>query len=145
MAIRPVAISWFELSASHSRTPTLLYPYPAAFMAWSKMSDAEVKLARKWYVEDDESTATIAERLGRNQSTLTRLLVQRKARKVQGRPPALTTVAVDRLEKRLSGMIMKATVAVEFTLIAFSIQPTNDCLDTARRCGRGGGYWTLGE
>ena len=58
---------------------------------------------------------------------------------------SLVSVAVDRLEKRLSGMIMKATVAVEFTLIAFSIQPTNDCLDTARRCGRGGGYWTLGE
>ena len=69
-------------------------------MTWSKMCDKEVSLAKKWYVEDGESTAKIAQRLGRNQGTITRLVVQRKKRLTQGRPPALTAAAVDRLEKK---------------------------------------------
>ena len=86
----------------------------ACSMAWSKMNETELHLAKKWYVEDGESTATIAERLGRNQSTITRLLVKRKVRKAQGRPPVLTAAVVDRLENRLSDMIVKADGKCEF-------------------------------
>ena len=46
-------------------------------MAWSKLTDTEIKLARKWYVEDNEAAATIAERLGRDRSTITRLVIRR--------------------------------------------------------------------
>ena len=85
-------------------------------MTWSKMCEKEVSLAKKWYVEDGESSATIAQRLGRNQSTITRLVVQRKKRRTQGRPPALTVAAVDRLEKRLDDMIIKADGQYEVTV-----------------------------
>ena len=94
------------------------------------MNPTEVHLAKKWYVEDGESTATIAERLGRDQSTITRLLVQRKVRKAQGRPPVLTTVVVDRLEKRLNDMIIKADGKCEVTVAM--LKKSSRCKATTR-------------
>ena len=79
------------------------------------MTDTEIKLAKKWYIEDNEGTATIAKRLGRDRSTITRLVIKRLARRAQGRPQALTSAVLDRLEKRLSEMIMKVTSAAERT------------------------------
>ena len=83
-------------------------PLRCAPMVWTKMADSEVKLARRWFVEDGESTGEIARRLGRDRSTVTRLLVKRLPRKVQGRKRVLTPAAVDKLEKKLATMIEKA-------------------------------------
>ena len=85
-------------------------------MAWSKVSPTEVHLAKKWHVEDDESTATIAEHLGRDQPTITRLLLKRKVSKAQGRPPVLTAAVVDRMENRLSDMTLEADGKCEVTV-----------------------------
>ena len=63
------------------------------------MSAAEIALAKKWYVEDSESPREIARRLGRSKSTLTRLLIQRKVRKRQGRKMTLDSAAVGKLQK----------------------------------------------
>ena len=60
--------------------------------------------------------ATIAQRLGRNQSAITRLAVQRKKRQTQGRPPAVTVAALDRLAKSLVEMIVKADGQGEVTV-----------------------------
>ena len=73
-------------------------------MAWSKVNPTEVYLAKKWHVQGDESIPTVAEHLGRDQPTITRLLLKRKVSKTQGRPPALTAAVVDRVENMLSDM-----------------------------------------
>ena len=99
-------------------------------MAWSKMNGTELHLAKKWCVEDGESTATIAERLGRDQSTITRLLVKRKARKSQGRPPVLTAAVVDNLEKRLNDMVVKADGKCEVTVAM--LKKSSRCKATTR-------------
>ena len=48
------------------------------------MAAAEMTLAKKWFVEDGESPMDIARRLGCITCTLTRLLIQRMARKRHG-------------------------------------------------------------
>ena len=85
-------------------------------MTLPKMCDEEVSFAKKWYVEVGESATHIAQRLGRNQSTTTRPVAQRKKRLIQGRPPALTAAAMDRLEKKLEEMIVKADGQCEVTV-----------------------------
>ena len=128
---------WLTLSV-HAQPPApliplvpLLAPRSVCSMAWSKMNETELHLAKKWYMEDGESTATIAERLGRDQSTITRLLVKRKARKSQGRPPVLTAAVVDNLEKRLNDMVVKADGKYEVTVAmlkkVISLQGHNAC------------------
>ena len=82
-----------------------------------KLTDTEVMLAKKWYI-DGETTAEIAERLGRSQSTITRLLVKRVARKKQGRKAALNTTAVDKLEAKLVAMVKRADGRYEVTVAA---------------------------
>ena len=84
---------------------------------WKKMNDTEIKLAKQWYV-DGETTAEIAERLGRNQSSITRLLVKRVPRKKQGRKGILDSVAVDKLEAKLRSMVEKADSKYEVTVAA---------------------------
>ena len=89
------------------------------------MTSTEITLAKKRYVEDGESPKEIARRLGRSKSTLTRLLVQRRARKSQGRKMTLSNAAVDKLQKKLEGMIVKADSKYEVTV---------DMLKRSARC-----------
>ena len=77
-------------------------------MVWSKLSQTEIDLAKRWHIEDGESVGVIAKRLGRDFSTMSRLLVQRKTRKAQGRPQTLTTGKVDQLEKKVGGELPSA-------------------------------------
>ena len=74
------------------------------------------RLAKKWFVQNDETPADIADRLGRDKSTITRLLVKRVARKKQGRKPILDSAAVDKLQKKLEQMIQKADSKYEVTV-----------------------------
>ena len=76
-------------------------------MTWKKMNETEIKLAKQWYV-DGVATAEIAHRLERDQSTITRLLIQRRPRKPQGRKKALTTQMMDKAVAKLDKMIEKA-------------------------------------
>ena len=79
---------------------------PAA--GWKKLSDDEIRLARKWYAEDDIAPSIIASRLGRNKSFMTRLLVKQSPRKTQGAPAKLSSAKVDFLVKRLHELVSKA-------------------------------------
>ena len=81
------------------------------------MTDAEVALAKQWHVTG-ETTAEIADRLGRNQSSITRLLVKRVPRKKQGRKALLHTAAVDKLEAKFESMVQKAEGKYEVTVSA---------------------------
>ena len=80
------------------------------------MSPTEMTLAKKWYVEEGLGSVKIAQRLGRDPSTISRLLVQRKPRKPQGRKPLLSALAVDKLQAKLESMILKADSQYEVTV-----------------------------
>ena len=71
------------------------------------MSGEELRLARLWYDADVQPSA-IAERLGRDKSVITRLLIQQVPRKKQGRPPALTSPQAERLQKLVATLVRKA-------------------------------------
>lgn len=80
------------------------------------MSADERKWAKNWYSEGKQPSE-IADLLGRDTSSITRLLCLQKPVKKQGRPSALTKAQVDFLERKLDQMIVKAdgqhTVTVE--------------------------------
>ena len=82
---------------------------------WKKLSGEEVRLAKTWYADESLAPNTIAERLGRDKSTLTRLLVKQAPRQRQGRPLALPTPQVHFLEERLQDLIVKAGGRYEVT------------------------------
>lgn len=80
------------------------------------MSQEEMRLARRWYVEEELAPSDIARRLGRNKSTLTRLLVKRVARKTLGRKRALSAGVVDRLTRTLARLQQQADGRYEVTV-----------------------------
>jgi len=45
-------------------------------MKWSKLSETEISLAKKWYLEENLSAAKIAQRLDRSASTISRLVLK---------------------------------------------------------------------
>ena len=59
---------------------------PAA--GFTKLTEEEIKLAWRWYEEDQETLAEIASRLGRDKSTLTR-------REHAGRPQSTSSSQSD--------------------------------------------------
>ena len=85
-------------------------------MTWSKLSEAEIALAKRWYVEENLSASKIAQRLGRSASTVSRLVVKKVKRKPQGRKPLLTKEMVDKLEVKLESLIQKADSRYEVTV-----------------------------
>ena len=77
-------------------------------MVWTKLSETEMALAKKWHLEENLSAAQVAKRLGRSPSTISRLVIKRRPRMVQGRKPLLTKGMVDKLEAKVEAMIQKA-------------------------------------
>ena len=75
---------------------------------WKKLSNEEVRLARRWYDGEKLKPSEIAERLGRSKCSITRLLVQQKPRLKQGAPDKLSLAKVDFLEKRMDEMVVEA-------------------------------------
>ncbi|CAE8650842.1 unnamed protein product, partial [Polarella glacialis] len=86
---------------------------PAA--GWKKMSEEEIRLARAWYNDDKEVPSEIAERLGRDKSVITRLLVKKVVRQKQGPPTLLTDAQVDFMVKRLDELVRKANCKYHVT------------------------------
>ena len=78
---------------------------PAA--GWTKLSDEERRLAQNRY-DAGETPAKIAERLSRNKSVITRLLCKQVPGSHKGRPPLLAKAQVDRLQRCLRDLIVKA-------------------------------------
>ena len=74
---------------------------------WTKLSTEEIRLASEWY-EDGESCKEIADKLGRDKSVITRLLVKQVGRKAQGRPLLLTPAKVAFLKRKLTELVQKA-------------------------------------
>ena len=94
-------------------------------MKWAKMTPTEISLAKKWYVEENLSAVKIAKRLGRDPSTVSRLVVKRVPRRKQGRSPLLSPSTIDKLEAKLEAMIQKADVTYDVTV---------DMLKRSTRC-----------
>ena len=88
---------------------------PAA--GWTKLTEEEIRLARKWYSDEQLSPSTIAQRLGRDRSVMTRLLVKKVTRKRQGRPRVLTEAQVDFLERRLDELVREANCKYTVTVL----------------------------
>ena len=85
-------------------------------MTWGKLSDTEIALAKRWYVEDNLSAKQIAQRLKRSPSTVSRLVVKKVKRKSRGRKPLLTKDMVDKLVVKLESLIQKADSQYEVTV-----------------------------
>ncbi|CAE7522337.1 F52C9.6 [Symbiodinium sp. CCMP2592] len=98
---------------------------------WTKMSEEQRELARDWYSRG-KKPSEIAELLGRDTSTMTRLLCMQKQPKKQGRPKALTTAQVDLLERRLDELIVKVdgatTITVETLKKATKSKASTQCI-----------------
>ena len=73
-------------------------------------------MAREMAFDRKLSPTRIAEDLGRNISSITRLLAQKVAPKASGRPPALTDADVTKLCAALDRMVDEADVGYEVTL-----------------------------
>ena len=82
---------------------------------WKKMTSDEIRLAQGWY-SSGTPPSTIAHRLGRNKSALTRLLVKQVPRRDQGRPRALSRAQVDLLKRKLDELVRKADCKYTVTI-----------------------------
>ena len=80
-------------------------------MVWKKLSETDVTLSKRWYLEAGQSAVQIAKRLGRSPSTISRLVIKRRPLKVQGRKPLLIKGKVDKVVAKAEAMIHKAEVA----------------------------------
>ena len=94
------------------------------------MAPAEMMLAKKWYAEEGLGSVKIAQRLGRDPSTISRLLVKKKPRKPQGRKPLLSAHTVDKLEAKLEMMVRKADSQYEVTVAM--LKRSSRCKASAR-------------
>ena len=86
---------------------------PAA--GWTKMSEKEIALAKTWY-DGGEACSEIAEKLGRDKSAITRLLIKQVDRKKQGRPELLTPANVSFLKRKLNELVKKANCQYTVTV-----------------------------
>jgi hypothetical protein len=118
-----VSLQFDSLQEQQALSPPLtfiLFPVSTAtampVAGFKKLTDEEMRLAKKWYKEDKCQPSEIADRLSRDKSTITRLLVKQVVRKKQGRPAALTTTEVDFLVKRLDAMVEKAKARYHVTV-----------------------------
>ena len=105
---------------------------PAA--GWTKLSLAEIRLATTWY-ENGDSCSEIADKLGRDKSAVTRLLVKQVPRQKQGRPPQLPQAKVQFVRRKLGQLVRKAacqyTVTVSMLKKACKLQVSEKCISRA--------------
>ena len=80
-------------------------------MVWKKLSETDVTLSKRWYLEAGQSAVQIAKRLGRSPSIISRLVIKRRPLKVQGRKPLLIKGKVDKVVAKAEAMIHMAEVA----------------------------------
>jgi hypothetical protein len=80
-----------------------------------RMTSEEKRLVRSMVFDKQMKPSTVATAIGRDKSSITRLLAQTKATRM-GRPPVLTTAQEDRLEKVVEEMVGKADANYEVTL-----------------------------
>ena len=85
-------------------------------MKWCKLSETEITLAKRWYVEENLSAKKIAQRLKRSPSTVSRLVVKKVKRNARGRKPLLTKNMVDKLVAKLESLIREADSQYEVTV-----------------------------
>ena len=92
-----------------------------------------------WYNEDEKTPKEIAELLHRDKSSITRLVVQERELKKQGRPPAFTEAQIDRMVDKLEAMILEANqewrVTAEMLVKALRIQASRKHLTSSLRMG----------
>ena len=67
-----------------------------------------MRLAGMWYTLDQTTPSEIATLLRRDKSTLTRYLVMRRAKKLDGRLPAFSEAKIDRIVHTLERMVAQA-------------------------------------
>ena len=120
---------------------------------WSKLSDQEIQQAKQWY-DDGDPCSEIADKLGRDKSVITRLLVKQVPRLQQGRPTALTKGNIAFMKRKLAQLVKAAdcryTVTVAMLKKACNFKVSQRCITTAlhnegiyfRSCGRSQ-FWQL--
>ncbi|CAE7260568.1 F52C9.6 [Symbiodinium pilosum] len=79
------------------------------------MSSQEIRLAKKRYEDEGLKPSQIADRLGRNDSNITRLSVKQLPRKEHGRRHLLSEPQVDLLVRRLHEPVTKANAEYHVT------------------------------
>ena len=82
---------------------------------WSKFIEQELTIAKNMFAQDIPPSQ-IADILGKSRSAVTRRLCKRTALKKQGRPITVTEQKVDKVEKRLDEMIVKANGETPVTI-----------------------------
>ena len=80
-----------------------------------RMTADEKRLARSMVFDKEMAPSAVATAIGRDKSSITRLLAQKKATSM-GRPAVLTTAQKDRMEKVVEEMVEKADANYEVTL-----------------------------
>ena len=83
---------------------------------YRKLVQDEIRLAKMWHEEDDMPPSDIAQLLRRDKSTMTRLLVQRRERKKDGRPKLLDSAKIDEVVACLDHLIVTADGQYEVTV-----------------------------
>ena len=101
---------------------------------WSKLSDQEIQQAKQWY-DDGDPCSEIADKLGRDKSVITRLLVKQVPRLQQGRPTALTKGNIAFMKRKLAQLVKAAdcryTVTVAMLKKACNFKVSQRCITTA--------------
>ena len=82
---------------------------------WSKFTEQELTIAKNMFAKD-MVPSEIAKVLGKSKSAVTRRLCKRTALKKQGRPITVTEQKVDKVERRLDEMIVKANGEAPVTI-----------------------------
>ena len=80
------------------------------------MSTEEKRLVKSMHLDKEMTPSAIASATGRHICSVCRLLAQRHEPAPVGRPAALTTQQIDRLERILNDMIDKADAQEEVTV-----------------------------
>ena len=101
---------------------------------WTKLSSHEMQQAKQWY-DNGDSCTEIAEKLGRDRSVITRLLVKQVPRLQQGRPAALTKGNIAFMKRKLAQLVKTAdcryTVTVAMLKKACNFKVSERCITTA--------------
>ena len=107
-----------------------------------RMSDEEKRIARAMHFEQGFPPVRVAENLGRDLSSVTRLLAPGKLPKPVGRPRAVTDAKVDAIVAKLEAMVDEADSTYEVTLAMLMRRARlKVCPRVVANALHGRGYW----
>ena len=110
----------FQHSSTHALVAAPVPPSNATAtlraMTGSSLSSDETRLARGWYAQDGLRPAKIAQRLGRDKSTISRLLKRGGSYAQRGRKAAISPLKAGKLVTKVKELVNKADGQGEVTI-----------------------------